>query len=162
MRHQVPGTYISLKIDFNENMIVKSFNLRFSLVPGDTLSGGSKVVDLEFGKLTMIGIKRSMKKLLAKKDNHEGKCNEYDEDNSKEKCFVKEVLANQLDQMFSSISSLCYCPQIKNIMPFVENVTQDLDQCTTFEEYRNVLYLFKPNREKVNCAVPCTETFLGK
>ena len=134
---------------------------RFSLVPGDTLSGGSKVVNLEFGKVTMIGIKRSMKKLIAKEDNHEGKCHEYDANDSKEKCYVKDVLAKQLDQMFSSNSSLCYSPQLKNIMPFVGNVTEDLDQCTTFEDYRNVLDLFAPTREKLKCAVPCTEKFLG-
>ena len=84
-----------------------------------------------------------------------------DTNDSKEKCYVKDVLAKQLDQMFSSNSSLCYSPQLKNIMPFVGNVTEDLDQCTTFEDYRNVLDLFAPTREKLKCAVPCTEKFLG-
>ena len=133
-------------------------------MPGDTLSGGSKVVNLEFGKVTMIGIKRSMKKFIAKKDNQKDKCYEYDANDSKEECYVKEVFAKQLDQMFSSNSSFCYAPQLKNIMQFVENVTVEWNQnqCTTFEEYENVLNLFLQNREKVKCPVPCTETFLGR
>ena len=119
-------------------------------------------MNLEFGKVTMIGIKRSMKKLIAKEDNHEGRCREYDEDDSKEKCYVKEVLATKLNQKVSSNNdSFCYIPQLKNIMPFVENSTTNFDQCTTFEEYENVLGLFKPNREKLKCAGPCTEIFLG-
>ena len=109
----------------------------------------------------MIGIKRSIKKLIAKEDNHEGMCNDYDEDDSNEKCYVKEVLAMKLNQMVSSNASFCHVPQLKNIMPFVENNTRNMDQCTTFEEYYNVLNMIKQTREKSKCPVSCTEIFLG-
>ena len=53
---------------------------RFSLIPGDFHSPGTKVVEVPFEELTMIGIDKSIKRLSVQKAK--GLCREYPKDDS--------------------------------------------------------------------------------
>ena len=53
---------------------------RFSLIPGDFYSPGTKVVEVPFEELTMIGIDKSIKRLSVQKAG--GLCREYAKDDS--------------------------------------------------------------------------------
>ena len=90
---------------------------RFSLIPGDFLSPGSKFEKIKFGELTWLGIGKSMKKMPIQRDM--GNCHEYETDDSQEKCYVREVLAKIRYGNISNtceIEKECAIPQIKDIL----------------------------------------------
>ena len=90
---------------------------RFSLIPGDFLSPGSKIEKIKFGELTWLGIGKRIKKMPIQRDM--GNCREYEFDDSQEKCYVREVLAKIRYGNISNICELeeeCAIPQIKDIL----------------------------------------------
>ena len=140
---------------------------RYSLIPGDRISSGSKVVELNLGEIKMIGISKSKKVLTPQKDV--GQCYEYGTENSREKCYVKEVMAdiyNDFDKIKDNcqrrgwkINQVCAIPQALQAIKFSKNGT-NLPLCTTKDEYNcmlNTLFTDASKRDE-KCTKPCTES----
>ena len=139
---------------------------RYSLVPGDFISKGFKVEKLKFGSMKQIGISKSIRYLKVQKKH--GICKEYDENDSQERCYIKEVLAKQYENFNETLESCvedgksiqekCSIPQSKNILDFVTNGSL-WQQCTTKDEYHCMLETLVTDAEERNakCPNPCTE-----
>ena len=139
----------------------------YSLIPGDSISPGSVIEKLEIGKTKFLGINKSLKKILAPKEEH--RCYEYENYDSQEKCYVKNVLAEEYKQFEEHIlyckkikglviNNKCFIPQALNILQFLNNGTQILPQCTTSDEYHCMLHTLQtfPEKRNAKCLKPCT------
>ena len=142
-------------------LIHESAGSRFSLVPGDFISTGTKEERIKLGELKILGITKEVRNLNIQRD--EGKCKDYDPEDSQAKCYLEQVLMKKLKnesiiEDCENVPKLCLIPQAKDIINILGD--QDLDQCTTKSEYVCMLNLLRTDPDLRNevCPNPCIET----
>lgn len=142
---------------------------RFSLVPGDYLSKGSKVEPLQLGELKILGVTRRRKNLSVQAK--QGLCKEYDSQDSQAKCNIQEVLVKKYEQHWNetfdeclelsgnNATSLCYIPQAMNVFEMMDPDQGPVEQCTTQQEYACMMKTLatQPRDRNVRCPDPCME-----
>ena len=141
---------------------------RFSLIPGDFLSYGSKVIDISFGARTNINIGVTRKDMKIKRKH--GVCKDYGLDDSQNRCYIQKVIYTKFTTMdYSSIMKIhkekcanitkfCIIPQIMNI--FNLNDIRNLSQCVTQKQYVCMVDILQtvPYEMKRFCPSPCMKT----
>ena len=141
-------------------LIHESPGARFSLVPGDFPSKGTKEERIKLGELKILGITKEVKNLKTQRD--EGKCKDYDPEDSQAKCYLEQVLMAKMKnesiiEDCKNATKICLIPQAKDIINILGD--HDLDQCTTKNEYDCMIDLLKTDPDLRNevCPNPCTE-----
>ena len=88
----------------------------------------------------MLGLSKITKKLHVQNKNE--LCYDYEENDSQEKCYIKNSIAKNYYQSFShikkwcnetygyNIENICSIPQASNVLKFTENHSQ-VPQCKT-------------------------------
>lgn len=141
---------------------------RYSLIPGDFLSKGSKKEVIRLGHLTSIGITKKQKYLHVQRDN--GACKDYKPHDSQAKCNLKKVLLPRFLNdsgttglcLMKNITHRCLIPQAYDILSMsdVEDWPVLFPQCTSEDEYSCMLSLLSTNAtlQNLHCPPPCVET----
>ena len=99
---------------------------RYSLIPGDALSKGSKIEKVKVGEMKTLGID------IQKKDRNvqrvDGHCKDYDPEDSQAKCYLEKVMkarfqngnveakeiCSQTDG--GNLTQICLIPQAMNVL----------------------------------------------
>ena len=121
---------------------------RYSLIPGDALSKGSKIEKVKLGEMKTLGIDIQQKDRNVQREH--GDCKDYDPEDSQAKCYMEKVLkgrfqndsveAKEICSQFSKLTQICLIPQAINILKDQENATE-IPQCVTEAEYSCMMNL---------------------
>jgi hypothetical protein len=74
---------------------------RYSLVPGDEISTGTKIRYFTLGRYGTMRIDQTVKKYDIQKNT--GLCTEYDSEDSVEKCNLQKVILKNIEEMFAGV-----------------------------------------------------------
>ena len=66
---------------------------RYSLIPGDALSKGSKIEKVKLGEMKTMGSDIKKKDMNVQRGH--GHCKDYDPDDSQAKCYLEKILKNR-------------------------------------------------------------------
>ena len=121
---------------------------RYSLIPGDALSKGSKIEKVKLREMKTLGIDIQQKDRNVQREH--GDCKDYDPEDSQAKCYLEKVLkgrfqndsveAKEICSQFSKFTQICLIPQAINILKDQENATK-IPQCVTEAEYSCMMNL---------------------
>ena len=121
---------------------------RYSLIPGDALSKGSKIEKVKLGEMKTLGI--DIQKIDRNVQREHGNCKDYDPEDSPAKCYMEKVLkgrfqndsveAKEICSQFAKFTQICLIPQAINILKDQENATK-IPQCVTEAEYSCMMNL---------------------
>jgi hypothetical protein len=156
-----------LTVEFPHNQIPKKVKLllhetpgaRYSLIPGDYTSPGTKIYFIELGNIGTLRIGRTVKKYDIQRSN--GLCKEYDLDDSVEKCNLQKLTLQQIATChLINRTDICSIPQALNI--FQLNGITNTEPCTTIAEHDCLTHamLTTPSSRNKYCPKPCTEKTL--
>ena len=101
---------------------------RYSLIPGDSLSKGSKIEKVKLGEMKTLGIDVTIKERNVQRDR--GHCRDYNPEDSQAKCYLDKVLSKRFqnfstesnemctktDSNFTGMSEICLIPQAYNVL----------------------------------------------
>jgi hypothetical protein len=108
---------------------------RFSMIPGDYLSHGSKLVKIKLGEYAMLGIHKIVRKYDVQRKH--GVCKEYEKNDSQAKCNIDKVISKALNKKICDETenlTMCSIPQAKDILEILNKVnTTSRRSCMTFK-----------------------------
>ncbi len=125
---------LSVPLEF-DMILHESPESKFSLIPGDILDNGAKIVRFQIGTLGSVSIGRRLKTYNVQKK--QGLCKEYAANDSPTKCRVKEIVAKRYLQPVCDNNGTtiepCLIPQAANLLDYL-NVT-GLPECIKQFDY---------------------------